>query len=396
MPHPAPGASINPGYFTGTNFEPGGVGSGGPTNPAIRLLYPEMLGEQGEIVNSPHCYLPNPDPNAIPIVDRGRPLSSFDKAIRLGFQPQPRTLGFMARGDSAMGDTSFRRTQLFAQLVPPGGNIADTTFNNAIGIATQRSSDNRPRNWHVSVFGVGTQLSSLVARGPLAASQLIQNGGFWPNFGNLQATASTAPYVPQITTFKARAMIHDESGLRYFDFDVIGTRTFDVAAYAVTIFVLLPTNGLELSQLDPNALTVAGTPAVFAGILQDAMVGARIVPAPFEPLERRIQQTQTISMAIGGAVGRMPIPPGARTVQLLSQLTTSGALSYEILFEAVSSIDTDPSAALATLGPIVIDPVTFRSDIIEIPNAATIAWRSVAGPPDPIPNSFIAIFTVDP
>ena len=389
-PHPAPGVNIQP-------PGPGGVGTGGPANPMIRMLYPEMLSEQGEIVNSPHCYLPNTDPNAIPTVDRGRPLDSFDKAVRLGFQPQPRSLGFATRGDAAMGDTIFRRVQLFAQLAPVGGNIQETTFHTAIGLATHRSSDNRPRNWHVSVFGIGTQLSAGVPRGPLAESQIVQNGGFWPNVGSvagvLSAGSSLAPYVPQITTFKARAMIHDESGQRFFDFDVIGTRSFDVAAYAVTIFILLPDNGFELSQLNPNAPASDGTPLVFSGILQDAMVGARIVGSSFEPLERRIQQTQSISLAGAVAAARMPIPPGARTVQLYSQGRTAADLAYAIDFEAVSPTDTDPSAALPLLGPIVIDPVTFRSDVIEIPNAATIAFRGTIAPS---PNAFTAIFTVDP
>ena len=120
-PHPAPGVSVNP----GAGFEPGGVGTGGARSPAIRLLYPEMLADQGEIVNSPHCYLPNTDPKAIPTVDRGRPLDSFDKAIRLGSQPQPRTLGFMPRGDAATGDTMFRRTRLFAQMAPVGLNVGN-------------------------------------------------------------------------------------------------------------------------------------------------------------------------------------------------------------------------------------------------------------------------------
>lgn len=397
-PHPAPGASIHPGQFEGQSLEPGGVGTGGAVSPMLRMIYPEMLSDQGEIVNSPHCYLPNTDPNAVPTVDRGRPLDSFDKAVRLGFQPQPRSLGFATRGDAAMGDTIFRRVQLFSQLAPLGGNIQDTTFNNAIGLATQRSSDNRPRIWHVSVFGIGTQLSAQVARGPLAESQIVQNGGFWPNFGSapgvLAAGASLAPYVPQVTTFKARAMIHDESGLRYFDFDVLGSRSFDVSAYAVTIFILLPNNGYELSALNPTAQASDGTPLLFDGILQDAVVGARVVPSAFNPLERRIQQTQSISLGGAVAVARMPIPPGALTVQLYSQGRTALDLAYAIDFEAVSPTDTDPSAALALLGPIVIDPVTFRSDVIEIPNAATIAFRGTVGPPSP--NSFTAIFTVDP
>ena len=65
---PAPGVSVHPGAGY-----PGGVGTGGAVNPTIRMLYPELLDDQGSIVNSPHCYLPNTDPQARPTVDRGRP-----------------------------------------------------------------------------------------------------------------------------------------------------------------------------------------------------------------------------------------------------------------------------------------------------------------------------------
>ena len=374
---------------------PQGAGSGQAVSPMVRMAYPEIYDNRGDFVNSPHMFLRNP--NAQAPIDRGAPISTNDKAIRLGLQSQPRSLGFMTRGDAAYGSTIFRRTQIFSQLAALGGNIADTTFNNAIGITTQRTSDSRPRIWHVSVFGIGSILSAPVARGPLSSSQLINDGGFWPNFGSapgvLAPGSSLAPYVPQITTFKARAMIHDESGQRFFDFDVIGTRSFDVAAYAVTIFILLPNNGLELSQLDPNAPLSSGQPAVFDGIVQDAIVGARVVPGAFEPLPREIQQTQTISLAGEVAAARMPIPPGAKTVQIYSQGTAAADLAYAIEFEAVTPTDVDPSAATVAMGPIVIDPATFRSDIIDVPNAASIAFRGGIAPD---PNSFIAVFTVDP
>ena len=370
---------------------PQGAGSGQAVSPMVRMAYPDIYDERGEFVNSPHMFLRNPNHRAP--IDRGAPISSNDKAVRLGFQPQPRSIGFMTRGDSVMGDTVFRRTQIFAQLAPLGGNIARTTFNNAIALATQRTSDQRPRLWHVSVFGIGSVLSVQVPRGPLTAAQLINDGGFWPNFGALDPAASTQPYVPQITTFKARAMIHDESGQRFFDFDVIGTRSFDVAAYAVTIFILLPTNGLELQQLNPNAPQSSGVPASFDGLVQDAIVGARVVPAPFEPLPRDIKQTQTISLSIAQAASRMPIPPGAKTVQLYSQGRLATDLLYDIDFDAASVIDTDPSAAFPEMGPIVIDAVTFRSDVIDVPNASSITWRGQVGT---TANSFIAVFTVDP
>lgn len=389
--HPSQGGQLTPGPHPGISVHPGGneipfV----PDNPQARLLYPEAFGEPGSIVNSPHCYLPNNDPNAIPMVDRGVPTSAYEKSVRLGFQPQPSNWGNMARGDAGMGQTAFRRTQLFAQLAPLGGNVADSVYSNAIGLATQTSSDTRLRNWHVSVFGIGTTLSAQVARGPLTSDQIFQNGGFWGNSGfGLAPTASPVPYVPQITSFKARAMIHDESGQRFFDFDVVGSRSFDVTAYTVSIFVLTPPGGFEVDPQNPSGVTADG-------ILQDAIVGARIVPSVFEPVARKIKQTQSISLAIGGAAARMPIPPGAKTVQLFSQGTAIGALQYSIQFESVSPTDTDPSAAVPILGNIVIDPVTFRSDVIDVPNAASIAFRAIGGPPVPIPNSFIATFGVDP
>lgn len=386
--HPVSQGQLTPGSVPGSSVHPGGEVPFSPDNPQMRLLYPEYFGTPGSIVNSPHCYLPNADPQAMPMVDRGAPTSSYEKAVRLGFQPQPRQWGKLVRGDAGMGQTAFRRVQLFAQLAAVGGNVADIPFTRAIPIATQTSSDTRLRNWHVSVFGVGVTSSVGVARGPLAANTILQNGGFWGNFGlGLSGTASTTPYVPQITSFKARAMIHDESGQRYFDFDVIGSRSFDIAAYSVTIFVLVPDTGFEVDAQNPSATTATG-------ILQDALVGARVVTAPFEPLAREIQQTQTISMAVGGAVGRMPIPPGARSVQIYAQSAAAAAdIAYDITFEAVSVTDVDPSLANINMGSIILNAATFRSEVIDVPNAQSIAWRASGGANA---NSFIATFTVDP
>jgi len=376
--HPAPGASIHP----------GSVGEIEPVNPRTRLTYAELTEPQGEIVNSPHCYLPNSNPYAAPTVDRGRPLSSFDKAVRLGSQPQPSTLIDIPRGDAGTGGTMFRRTQIFASMAAVGTNVADIPMNRAIGITTQRSSDNRPRNWQVSVFGVGLISSEALARGPLTDTQILQNGGFLGNSGG-NNVGSTLPYVPQATTFKARAMIHDESGQRYFDFDVLGTRTFAITAYAVSIFILVPEGGQEVNRQDPGSV-----PAL-SGILQDAIVGARVVPMSFERPNRPIRQTQTITVGnnLAPLSARMPIPPGAKKVQIYNQSRAANAQLHTIDFDAVSSTVVGPTVAVSTMGPIVLDPVTFRSDIIEVPNASSIVFTAFGAA---IGTSFVAEFEVDP
>lgn len=383
--HPAPGEG---GRFSA---HPRDGGSGeipfDPDNPQLRLLYPEYFGEPGEIVNSPHCYLPNNDPNAVPTVDRGRPPSAYEKSVRLGFQPQPNTLGFMAPGDAAAGQTQFRRAQLFARMDDPvSSSVAGVPFSQSIGLATQRASDQRQRIWHVSVFGIGQyRFNGAVAQAPLTESQIIGDG-FIGNTG-AGLGSSALPYVPRITNFKARAMIHDESGQRFYDFDVIGTRSFDVFAFGVTIFVLMPVGGYQVDFQNSAGNTS------FLGLVQDAIVGARVMPVSFESSNRRNQRTETVAITSGGGgtVTQVPIPPGARTVQIINHGRTNTSADYTIDFDAGAPIG---SAVASGLGAIILNAATFRTEVpIEIPNATAIRFTEGGGATS---TAFSLIYEIDP
>ncbi len=388
-PGPGPGSS-GPSLMPGLSAFPGDRGTEipfDPDNPQLRLLYPEYFGEPGNIVNSPHSYLPNTDPHAFPTVDRGRPTTQYEKALRLGFQQQPKQLGVMARGDAAAGQTSFRRTQLFARMDDVTAlSVAGVPFHQSIGLATQRSSDTRQRIWHVSVFGLGRyRFDALAAQAPLSEAEIIGNG-FIGNTGAGLAS-SAIPYVPRIMNFRARAMIHDESGQRFYDFDVLGTRTFDVFAYGVTIFLLVPTGGYEVNPQNP------GGNASFIGLVQDAVVGARVMAVSFESARRRQLQTQTVSIASVAPLTQtqVPIPPGARTVQIINHGRVAAAAAYDIDFDAGAPFG---SGVASALGVIIPNALTFRTEVpVEIPNATAIRFTEGVGAAG---TSFSLIFDIDP
>lgn len=386
--HPSPGGQLTPGPHPGLTVHPGaGEVPFVPDNPQIRLLYPEFFGDPGSIVNSPHCYLPNNDPNAMPMVDRGVPTSAYEKSVRLGFQPQPSSLLNVARGDGATGQTQFRRTQIFARMDDPVSvNVAGVPFNRAIGLATQRSSDNRPRIWHVSLFGVGRyRFNNVTPQNPLPEADILGDGFIGATGGGLGSSA--APYIPRIMNFKARAMIHDESGQRFYDFDVLGTRSFDIFAYAVTIFLLVPDGGYEVNPQNPD-----GNPASL-GLVQDAIVGGRVVPVTFESSNRRNQRTETVAItsAGGGTTTQIPIPPGARTVQVINLGRTPASNDYTIDFDAGAPLG---SAVASSLGAIILNAATFRTEVpIEIPNATAIRFTEGAAAAS---TGFSLIFGIDP
>lgn len=386
--HPSDGGGqLTPGSVPGLTVHPSGQIPFVPDNPQIRLLYPEYFGEPGSIVNNPHCYLPNDDPNAMPMVDRGAPITSYEKAVRLGFQPQPSTLGFMARGDAATGQTMFRRTQLFARMDDPAtSSVAGVPFVNSIGLATQASSDTRPRLWHVSVFGIGRyRFDNAVAQAPLTESEIVGDGFIGATGAGLGSSA--VPYIPRITNFQARAMIHDESGQRFYDFDVIGTRSFDVFAYSVTIFVLTPAGGYEVNRQNPG-----GNPSSL-GLVQDAIVGARIVPVSFEAPARKNQRTESVAITATApsTITQVPIPPGARTVQLINHGRVAASANYNITFDAGAPAG---SLVASNMGVIIPNAATFRTEVpIGIPNATAIRFEEGAGAAS---TSFSLIYEIDP
>ena len=350
---------------------------GAENNPIIRGLYPEHFRDpQMQVVNQPGCDIPNPD--AEPTFDRTRPYPPGVAAERLGFQNQEGRLFDLPRGDSGAGQTSFRRIQTFERLddevnTTVCGNVAFRP----LPIATQRSSDQRLRFWHVSIFGTGVIEELVAPRSPLAESEIMETSGFVgvESSALLGVTSSLVPFIPRISLSTLRVMIHDESGQRFWDTDCIGTRSFDVYAWSVAVFALVPVQGYEVTTgsllKDPN------NNAQLTGLVQDSIIAARVVPIALNTTNNIDQRT--ICVGLNGSVGTsatVPIPPGAKTVTIINHGRVASEQLYRIDFDAGGPRGT---AATTAMGAIILDPVTFRTPPINIPNSTKISFQPVGG-----------------
>lgn len=345
----------------------------------------------------PGADLYNPDVPAGEGFDRTLPQGKIAKNQALGFQVQPNRIIDLPPGDAGAGQSMFRRTQIFARLDNPANNIvAGNPFDRAIGISTQRSSDTRPRFWHVSFFGIAVQrVANAVLLDPLSESEIL-SGQLDPVTGPL----TTPDFVPAISQLKGRVLIQDESGGRYFDVDVLGNRSFDVYAWAVTTFILVPGNfgtdqgGYEVLRVPtpPGAGVNPAPLQQLSGLVEDSIVGARVVPIAINSTQNTDQRTITILTGnIAAGATRVPIPPGAKTVQVISHEVLGPAQNYRIFFDAG---DDGTFVGRSDLGIIDLNPGTRSSDPVLIPNAAQIVFEPFAPDPPPI-NGWSLIFTVE-
>lgn len=352
---------------------------GAEHNPIIRGLYPEHFPDpQMQVVNQPGADLPR-NPDAEPAFDRTRPYPPGVAAERLGFQNQEGRLFDLPRGDSGAGQTSFRRIQTFSRLddtvnTTVCGNVAFRP----LPIATQRASDQRLRFWHVSIFGTGVIEELVAPRSPLAESEIMENSGFIgieSSAAPAGVNTSLVPFIPRISLSTLRVMIHDESGQRFWDTDCIGTRSFDVYAWSVAVFALVPVQGYEVTTgsllKDPN------NNAQLTGLVQDAIVAARVVPIALNTTNNIDQRTICVGLTgAPGSMAKVPIPPGAKTVTVINHGRVPAEQLYRLDFDAGGPLGT---AATTTMGAIVLDPVTFRTPPINIPNSTKISITAVGG-----------------
>jgi len=350
--------------------------------PDIRQIRDMERAEQVALAQ-PGADIYNPDMPTGEGFDRTQPQGRIAKNEAFGFQVQPNRIIDLPPGDAGAGKSMFRRTQVFARLDAPNNVVAGNPFNRAIGISTHRSSDQRPRFWHVSFFGIGVQRVANAPVGPLSESDILSN-----QLEPIVGAFPTPRFVPAVSQLKGRVLIHDESGGRYFDVDVLGHRSFDVYAWAVTTFILVPEGGYEVNTtpgINPQAQ------AQFEGLVEDSIVAARVVPIAINSTQNEDQRT--ITTVVGNAAStRVPIPPGAKTVQVISHEALAGVPNqgFRIYFDAG---DDGTFVGRSDLGEIDLNPGTRSSDPVFIPNAAQIIFEPVA--PPAVSNGWSLVFTVE-
>lgn len=332
----------------------------------------------------------NPDMPTGEGFDRTAQQSRLAKNQALGFQVQPNRIIDLPPGDAGAGQSSFRRTQIFARIDNPANDVvAGNPFDRAIGIATQRSSDTRPRFWHVSFFGIAVQR---VANPPASLQPLSESEILSQQLDPVTGPFTTPDFVPAVSQLQGRVLIHDESGGRYFDVDVLGNRSFDVYAWAVTVFILVPGNaGTDQGGYEVNRGSGGNLPQqALSGLVEDSIVGARVVPIAINSTQNEDQRTITIVTG-NAADTRVPIPPGAKTVQLFSHEVLGPAQNYRIVFDAG---DNGTFLGRSDLGVIELNPTTRSSDPVLIPNAVQIIFEPIA-PLPPADNGWSLVFTVE-
>jgi len=193
-----------------------------------------------------------------------------------------------------------------------------------------------------------------------------------------------------------RILVQDVSGGRYFDVDVMGTRSINVWAYGVTVFSMIPDGGYEVRTSaggqDP------GPQQGFGGLVEDSIVGARIFQMALEDGDQFKDQV-TVQVQVDadsdpptplsptGSV-LVPVPPGAREIQVYCAAPglSAGRLAYTIQFDAGLALPQ------TSLGQIVLDPVTGRTPSpILVPNCNNIAFIPQDGA---LLSSFTLVWTV--
>ncbi len=338
------------------------------------------------------------NPQASPGFDRHKPISSAHKALAFGMEATaPKRLYELPCGDAGAGQTVYRKIHAFFDLGPPNAlRVGASNFTQALPITTMRSADQRPKYWHISIYGFGVRRPAEGGApiAPLTAGEMtsLQFEQYFVETPPGTFVPLSPRFVPSVNTSQARVLVHDESGGRFFDVDVIGTRSFTVYGWGATVFLLVKPGGYEVDSQNPGAnrdLTGNGV-----GV-EDDLVGARVVGV----FTNRTENTQNRSLSITidpsnfGAqqLARIiPIPPGARRVQIFSTLPTPAALWRADFYygRALGALRPD-------IGRIDFNAGQSRTSIIDIPNAPSIALTPTNPAITPI-TSFSLVFEVEP
>ena len=339
-----------------------------------------------------------PNPAAAPAYDRHAPIPSTQKALAFGMEPtSPKRLFELPKGDAGAGQTVYRKIHAFYSLAQPGdfARVGASNYTKALPIITMRSANQNPKYWHISLYGIGVRrIANNAGLEPLTQSE-IRSQQFEAYFVETAPgvfTELTPRFVPSVCTAQARIMVHDESGQRFFDADIIGNRSFSVYGWGATVFLMVKPDGYEVDAQNPDSIVpLTGNDA---GV-EDDCVGGRIVGI----FTNRTESIQNRSLSItidpsnfGAAEVRriVPIPPGSRRVQIISTdpLADTRWL-LEFWYGRCSSV------TRSDVGRIQFNAGQSRTSIVEIPNAASISITPTNPPATPI-TSFSLVFEVEP
>ena len=215
------------------------------------------------------------------------------------------------------------------------------------------------------MFATGRPIANIINGRPIPDDKLLEfSAGVPSNFPT--PGSDVARGVPIIPSVKFRVQVFDESGQRYFDVDCIGTRTFNLYGWGVTVFVLVKENGYEVSDsLEPEQLTGV--------LLEQAVVGSRVLPIRTNFTEN--PQNRTVSVLVADRI-KVPIPPGAKEVQVFSTNGPASFANSEIVFAVEDPINPALSPTIVgRTGFIENIPGTAYSAVHRIPNANLIEVR---------------------
>ena len=323
--------------------------------------------------NDNSVYLPNPSADAP--FDRHNPQTYEQKVYGLGLAPNiPQHFWQLIKGDAGAASSVYRVSELFQRLSDAGERSAGTPYSKAIQLATMRSSDQRPRYFHTSLFSVGRVIWNPDPAGitPLPTDQITRFAAGIPA-GTTSVSGNTQFGVPQYGTSQFRIMVADESGQRFVDVDVIGTRSMNFYGFGVTVFALIKEDGYEIDrQRDDN-------PPLGNGLIDQSVVGARIVPIRRNETKNPNNRTVSIISPAGPAQDTvLPIPPGALRVQ--GYVDTPGVVSGTVFFAAQDPLDPVSKDGIQGVIDFPAAPGA-RTDIYDIPNSNSIVIENLGGDP---------------
>jgi hypothetical protein len=429
-------------------------------SPSLPSAYPRPGQTIGEYRNEkrqsivdwaqPGCDLPvNPDagPQAF---QKTRPLSKRAKMEALGLREEPDTLFEINRGDAFNGKTQFRRAQYFSIIAqasgvviadpPPqqtAGQVTTRRQFKPIALATQTSSDQRPRYWLISAYGTRVirtttqfegsaledyQLSPLSEQDILNSNLLPEAATTQNNFGGFPPTPQpdSNPQIQSVSYNRFRIQYQDESGGRVQDIDVIGTRSVVVYAFTVTVFAMVPEDRDAYEVTKPSN-AVSSDPAVIARInpplprepqpiaddtvnqfvFEDTILAARVVPTSLEnykPIKNHVTLSAEAVSGFGdGGIGDytvVPIPPGSLTLKVYSKNIDNADINgFRFYFDVGRGFGAQfDSLVTCTNRFVPFDPVTFESFEIRVPNATDILIAPTSGQVQGFTFPFIFVF----